>query len=36
MFVFDLAPIVSIMLTCFYGFIFVLELLGITQFPAQR
>lgn len=34
-FVFDLAPVFSIILTCFYGFIFVLELLGVPWFPAQ-
>ena len=35
-FVFDIAPVISILLTCFYGFIFVLELMGIPWFPAQR
>ena len=34
-FVFDLAPVFSVLLTCFYGFVFALELLEIAWFPAQ-
>lgn len=34
-FVLDFAPVFSILLTCFFGFFFVLELLGILWFPAQ-
>ena len=35
-FLFDVAPVISIMITCFCGFVFVLELLGVPWFPAQR
>ena len=34
-YVLDFAPVFSILLTCFYGFIFVLELLGLPWFPVQ-
>ena len=36
MYTLDFAPVFSILLTCFYGFVFALELLGVPWFPAQR
>lgn len=34
--IFDIIAVLSILLTCFYGFVFTLELLGVPWFPAQR
>ena len=34
--IFDMIAILSVLLTCFAGFVFTLELLGVPWFPAQR
>ena len=34
--IFDFIAVLSVLLTCFVGFFFTLELLGIPWFPAQR
>ena len=34
--IFNIIAVLSVLLTCFAGFVFTLELLGVPWFPAQR